>query len=261
MGGSTRNEHEEEGDRPHDLAEKEESVSDYSDLIGLPNYPLSELKRKREFRRETGKPIEDDGLAALLRMIHLQLPFKAGYCYSNVERIVLNARANEFKVVPYAGWLLIGPTKPVHHAWAVFDGKVIDFSALKDSARIAEEFNKKWAPVVEERREAALALGSHEEQREAWVQFQMDSRKAWIEHEKPYIEGDIIENRVWGVPAEGYAYIGCPCLPDEARVIFNKWHEKYGATSDHAAPGQRTPAQLIEAGLDDEARRGIEGRA
>lgn len=238
------------------------------DLIGLPRYPLGHPGLKRVFRLETAKRIEDDGLAALMRQVHKRTPFKAGSCYTNTERVIANAKGNGWSgVLPFAGWLIINEGLPIHHAWAVHQGQVIDFG----SARIPPEFlralDEKWKKIGEERRRESVQkteaivdpVVAVESARDAWVKFEIDRRKELNAICRPYEEGDIIEHRAWGLPPEGHVYVGCPCTPEEARVIFNKWHAKYGERGE--GPGELSVTQMLERGLENNARKTLEGIA
>lgn len=233
------------------------------DLIGLPRYPLGHPGLKRVFRPETSDPINDDGLAALMRQVHKTKPFKSGLCYSSTERIILNAVNNGWKnVLPYSGWVIIGDSAPVHHAWAVHQNQVIDLCSVRLPEQILRGMDERFHALSLER-EKDYAIKSIEIKdkdaraafmRQEWVRFQIDWRNEMNAIFKPYEEGDIIEKRVWGLLPYNYTYVGCPCTPQDARALFNKWHAKYGAISDHEGPKELTITQMLERGMESEAR-------
>jgi hypothetical protein len=221
----------------------------FLDLVGTPRYPLNIPQYKMVFEEAGASVIADDSLAALMRQVHKAKPFQSGYCYTNTKRVVDNAVANGWdKILPFAGWLIIGDTRPIHHAWAVYEGKIIDLCTVRIPTDKLEEFDRKWKKIGARCQEAAKRMGDRDKEREVWIKFQIAARKASIEFANPYEEGGIIENRVWGVPAPFHVYVGCPCDPNEARTIFNQWHRKYGEADNHEAPGVKTPMQMLEAG-------------
>lgn len=243
-------------------------MNDWIDAIGEPMYPLGHPALKRVFRPEVSKRIEDDGLVALLRQVHKGKPFKSGLCYSNVERIIINCVNNGWRnVLPYAGWLIIGGQAPIHHAWAVHQDQVIDLGSPRIPKEVLlsmdEQVNSLEVQRYEEAKAAAKTLHDPEAvaafMREEAIRFGIERRKLMNEVCRPYEEGDIIENRVWGLLPHNFVYVGCPCVPDEARRIFNQWHPKYGKQGDHAGPGQLTVSQMLERGMESEAREKLGG--
>lgn len=240
------------------------------DLIGLPRYPLGHPGLKRVFRPETADPINDDGLAALMRQVHKSKPFKSGLCYSNTERIILNAANNGWKnVLPYSGWVMVGDSAPIHHAWAVHQNQVIDLSSIRIPEQVIKAMDERLRALSREREQEvilkSLAIKDPEVrvafEREEWIRFQIDWRNDMNTTFKPYEEGDIIENRGWGLLPYNYTYVGCPCTPQDARAIFNRWHARYGAISDHEGPKSLTITQMLERGMEDEARKKLSGVA
>jgi hypothetical protein len=228
-------------------------MNDFLGLIGTPRYPLNIPQYQMVFEEAGSSVIEDEGLSALMRQVHKARPFQSGYCYTNTERVLANGEANGWsKIIPFAGWLLIGNTRPVHHAWAVYKGKVIDFCTTRIPTAKLDEFDRKWNEIERRCQEAVKEeferTGDRSKGKEVWIKYQIAARKASIEFSKPYDEGDIIENRVWGVPPPAYIYSGCPCDPVQAREIFRQWHPKYGKEDNHEAPGTKTPMQMLEAG-------------
>jgi hypothetical protein len=240
------------------------------ELIGLPRYPLGHPGLKRVFRPETADPIKDDGLAALMRQVHKGKPFKPGLCYSNVERVILNAVNNGWKnVLPYSGWVIIGDSAPVHHAWAVHQNQIIDLSSIRVPEPIIKAMDERLRTLSREREKESVLKSLEIKDpaareafmQEAWVQFQIDYRNDMNATFKTYEDGDIIENRGWGLISYNYTYVGCPCIPNDARAIFNRWHAKYGAASNHEGPGKHTITQMLDLGMEDAARKKLSGNS
>lgn len=213
------------------------------DLIGTPRYPLGHPGLRRVFSAGTGRPVEDDGLAALVRQMHRARPFMQGTCYGNTARLYSDATANDFKgIVPYGGWLLVDSPDsaqpiPIHHAWAVLgEDRLIDLSLLSTDYDIREAIYRKWwAKKPSEGRELLLW-------NVAW-------RRDKIEMTRPLYAEDPTQFRVWGVVPKGSTYIGCPCDAVESARLFRLWHSKYGKINDYDAPGVKSLSQQIEESL------------
>ncbi|MGH9390492.1 MAG: hypothetical protein ACRD1Z_12815 [Vicinamibacteria bacterium] len=236
------------------------TVDDYVSLVGTPRYPLCHPGLARVWRAGEGRFIDDAPLAHLLRAVHRGVPFQNGMCYSTVERVFVNAKANGWKnVVPYAGWLVIeSPTAPdgqtaiLHHAWAVCftgreaekgvigplvtEGLVLDFTVAMKSFETMRAF---WNGRRKEIQEAAEREGTEEAKVRCAVQW----RKEWVEAMRPLDEGDPVTCRVFGTVPEGHTYVGCPADMLEARKIFRDWHEKY---REGEGPGEKSLTQEIE---------------
>ena len=234
-------------------------VNPYLDMIGSPRYPLNSPSKLRVFLPEKATALPESPLADLLRVVHKRKPFTSGLCYQNTEQVVRNAHSLDYRVESYAGWLLIGNTDPIHHCWAVYEGQVIDFSTVKNASELEPAFRAKWEVIGKERAAEANKLPTQEAKKEAWITYQIEHRKAWIEEVRPFEEGDIIKNRVWGIPPSSFVYAGCPCTPDNARLIFRRWHSKYGKETSYEGPGSASLTQLIENGHLAEARSRLSG--
>lgn len=229
-------------------------MSQFLDLIGTPRYPVN--GPVQVFRPEEGRPVVDEMVAGIVRMLHAKKPFRSGLCYGNTDRIIETAHANEVRGIrPFAGWLLIHDTAPIHHSWVVYGkNQIIDLAQLKNVDVLNKAFNEKWSKLEEQIAEKAKLLTDTREQAALWVEFQIAGRTEWIETNKVYEDGDVVENRVWGVPPSNMIYAGCPCPPDEAKKIFNNWHKKYGKTDRMEGPGEASITQLIESGQGAKAR-------
>lgn len=216
--------------------------------IGTKLFPLGERRaEKRVFTFDTTKKIVDEDLAALMREVHRQRPFAAGFCYSVTEQVVKNAVANGWPYVQFfSGWLMIDDAKPLHHAWAVSGSYVIDFTNVFCSPDLIEDFDREMKP----RADAARAGDA-----DAWIEWAVLWRRLWLERLQPYEAGDIIENRVWGQVPRKFTYVGCPSDQYESRQLFQRWHKKYGEGSD--GPGEMSPIQQIEQALRTNGEAGI----
>jgi hypothetical protein len=237
----------------------------YEDLIGTPRYPLGHSGLKRVFTNPSTR-IEDEGLAALIRKVHASRPFQFGQCYSNVERAVANAKGNGWKnVLPFAGWLMIKDQEPIHHAWFVLtvggESKPIDLSSFTVPAPELKALDEALAKESAERlrdakkkTEGLPAAEANQIVKQAWLDWQIECRQRSSAVFRPYETGDIVSCRVWGDVPVGHVYIGCPCLPNEARNIFLRWHPRYGKQSNHAGAAEPTVMQLVEQGRVADAR-------
>jgi len=207
------------------------------DLIGGPLFPLGHPKKKVVFGPGRGKPIQDENLAALVRTIHKRDLFQVGECYNNVDILQKNLNANGWwKTTCFVGWMLSDfLPKNIHHAWLVFNGEsVIDLGQF----RFAREISNKLRPLHAKIKEEFTKAGKTE------TAFEIHWREIWCRELFAYEHGDVITNRVWGQVPEGFVYVGCPCTPDQGRLLYNNWFKKYGKETD-TVPGQLTPTQVI----------------
>lgn len=227
-------------------------MNPHLDLIGTPRYPLNvKMKFRTIFEAEESGFIDDDNLASLMRQIHAKNPFKSGICYGNTERVVRNASENGWpRITAYAGWIMVKDEPPVHHSWAVLDGKVIDFSFVVIPIDVLTKFNDEWVKRGQEYYARSKGTGQLDQE---WVQYQLDSRKAYLDLNADYESGDLIANRIFGRIPSIIVYCGSPCSPEEARRIFNIWHPVYGKAED--APGEASVIQMLGKGDDDGAKK------
>jgi hypothetical protein len=227
-------------------------MNPHLDLIGTPRYPLNvKMQYRTIFAADGTRPIEDEGLAALMRKVHEKVPFKSGLCYGNTERVVCNAAENGWSGIrAYAGWIMVKDEPPVHHSWAVLNGQVIDFSFVVIPMEVLTKFNEEWGRRGQAYYARSKGTGQLDQE---WISFQLESRKAFLDLNNDYERGDIIPNRVFGKIPSIITYCGSPCSPDEARRIFNIWHPIY--VKDHDGPGEASVIQLLGKGDDEGAKK------
>lgn len=221
-------------------------MSDILSLIGTPRYPLRRPKESYTWSSLEGERINDPVLADVLRAAHKRKPFVPGRCYANVEVVVTNAMAYGFTITPMVGWMVIG-SSAIHHCWAALYVKksrwpyrLIDMSSVFLAQELTNNF---WEKEGWEERKKKAEKGTWEE----YVDYAVAWRKAFVEMIRPHEEGDIIENRVFGVVPKHTTYIGSQCTPDEGRLEYQRWHAKYGDIE--AAPGDPSLVQEIEEAL------------
>lgn len=219
-----------------------------TDLIGGPMYPLSNPKKKKVFEEGWGEELpEDDGFAALVRVIHERTPFDFGHCYSNADKVVTNGWGNGWRghrLIPYAGWIAFDndPDYWIHHAWAVLDDKhLIDMGCCRMSTVI----DKKMGPERDAMRKEMSEAGKSS------FEFAIAWRLKYCEVMKAFEDGDVVENRVWGKVPPRMTYAGDPCGKERAVEIYNKWNET--TKRDDAVTPTQLIAMLIKKGLSAEA--------
>ncbi|SRR5579885_2879786 len=232
------------------------------DLIGTPRFPLNDPKRKRIFTREGARPIDAPVLADVIRAVHKRTPFGSGFCYSTTRKVVENARGNGVGGVnPWAGWLIIGGV-PVHHAWVVYQREqVIDLTSIRNIDDIDDQCREKWAKIGDAREVEALALADPEDRKNLWINFEVEKRKDLAAICAPFEAGDVIDNRIWGVPPRNFIYVGCPADPGAAKRLYRQWHAKYGMSAYQDGLEHASVGQLLGMGREDLARARLKERA
>ena len=126
-----------------------------------------------------------------------------GFCYSNVENLVEAFKAAAIqseRYRTYAGWMFIGDTLPVHHAYTVVDDKyMLDFSTDK----------------LFENQQHYIGL-TQEEIKEKLVAEYLERRK--LKHS---------ERATFGKVGSLYLYVGSRCKPQDGKRIYQKLVKAY----------------------------------
>lgn len=133
------------------------------------------------------------------------LPYQIGHCYTNTENVVNALSAAGYSVKSYCGWLFIGPgTHPIHHCWAVLDGKhVID---LADDNTLLMANQEQFERAVSEEERAALHVEFTK-----WSLAYKHSERCM-----PF-----------GMPSPRFLYIGCECDRVTGINIYNRLCREY----------------------------------
>src|SRR5699024_7279124 len=99
-------------------------------VIPSHQYPLND--KLKVFTRDNTEPCKDEQI----KVIFDSVKYEIGKCYGNTRRLLDALEANEIpksRYKSYVGWLFIGDTMPVHHAYTVIDGKhLLDFSPMHE---------------------------------------------------------------------------------------------------------------------------------
>lgn len=126
-----------------------------------------------------------------------------GYCYTNVQRMVEaleTAAIQSERYTAYVGWLFIGDTLPVHHAFIVVDDKyMLDFSTDK-----LFEDGQHYSGLTQEEVKDRVA--------------------------KQYIERRKLKNSeraAFGKVGSIYLYIGSRCKPQDGKRIYQRLVKAY----------------------------------
>lgn len=166
--------------------------------IGSDLFPVARKDAMRKFHKGNTRSLEYPELSAALE----SQEFKAGMCYTNANVVQVIAQKLGIPVQFYAGWLLIGQEQmPIHHAWCVIDGNVIDTSMdVRDMIAFKKvDYTKpNW-------REQALELMKQEAQTHVPVN----------------------QRSIWGKVDDPLYYVGSPDSPQNARIIFNTLLDRY----------------------------------
>lgn len=137
--------------------------------------------------------------------------YKIGHCYGNTEELVANLAARGIEAVPYVGWLFTGSgIYPIHHSWCVIkrDGSqsVID---LSDDMTV---FSSYIQYAERERKEK-------QEPKEMLLEFTREVREQRIPNS--------IRCTPVGQVFPDWLYVGCPCAPEDGRLIYNRLLRRY----------------------------------
>lgn len=114
-----------------------EGLTEKQLIIPSQMYPLS--GPMEYFCSENTEDCDDQQLREIYDSIEPQI----GFCYSNIERLadaMAEAGIHRSRYRTYCGWLFIGWSLPIHHAFMVVDNKyMLDFSINK-AFEIEEQF-------------------------------------------------------------------------------------------------------------------------
>lgn len=100
--------------------------------IGSSLYPVKDRKNVQVFYESNTTPFKHEGLEKWIDTHD----FKAGFCYTNAELLRQAGQELNLPIEFYAGWVFIADHVPVHHAWAVIDGNVIDTNFRKSTIEV-----------------------------------------------------------------------------------------------------------------------------
>lgn len=169
--------------------------------VGSKLFPVARKSLTRQFTFDNTEPIDNKRLAAVVD----KLTYKMGFCYTNMNLLVSQAKAAGVELEFYAGWFFIGERAPIHHAWAVYNQKsVIDPSYSMSETLILDQIDytkPDW------RREAVRLLIRNEK-------------------EKSPASVDCVYGKVPVSPIR-LIYVGCPDTRINAINIYKRTIAKY----------------------------------
>jgi hypothetical protein len=142
---------------------------------------------------------EDPDMLAVIDTVRYQI----GHCYTNTKHVVDALRKAGFDAVSYAGWLFVGEQTPIHHCWAVVNGKVI--------VDLCDDYpmQKVVCPNIDQLH--------GDEVKQAAADFIRGSRH-WP---------NSVRCCPIGQPTPWFYYVGCPCEPNAAAQIWMKLIKDY----------------------------------
>ena len=158
-------------------------------------YPLSSKSGISIFLDENSKLIEDERVH---KAVNLQ-KFKMGHCYSNTLSLIEYLSSLGVEAKPFAGWIFLGNNYPVHHAWVVLDGNVIDGSVRKNEVDFLNDLAKQNL--------------SQEELRAKYKDYLIREMNSKVPNSERIVLGDI---------PKGIVYVGSEDKPEEAKNRFRK---------------------------------------
>lgn len=173
-------------------------------------YPLSNLRDSRLMSWNNSKKIDNIELINAFDFCS----FGIGVCYSNAEKIYLEALKRNIEVEYFAGWLFVGRTAPLHHAWVVYGNSILDGSIL---ANQFEYFSRN--PIDE----------NNSKHREMYADYVVKEQTSLTPNSKKFIFGK--------VPAPLF-YLGSPDTPDNAKATFRKLQNDFPNHPSYKRDGQ-----------------------
>lgn len=167
-------------------------------------YPLNGKYEVFHYRN-TAQVTDKNVLAAFDEVV-----YKIGHCYSNTKELLLHLKRKGYMAVPYVGWLFTSSYDiPIHHCWAVVIGpegkSILDLG--DDYCVMLSEDNQKNFDTAQNIEEMRLMIASFQE----WAGKHPNSMRC-----APV-----------GIPAPFLLYVGCPCDPDEGRMIYQRLMRQY----------------------------------
>lgn len=171
-------------------------------------YPLKSPKSSCFFTHENTNVVTDE----LLKRIFNLCTFNVGKCYYNANLLYQLAKQNGLDVEYYAGWLFVCGTPPLHHAWVVYQGNVIDGSILSSMFKYLSQINS----------------GSSN-YREDFAECLVNEQKKNISNSEKYIFGHVPEQLV---------YLGCPDTSKNAQETFRTLAIKFPNHPSYKKEGQ-----------------------
>lgn len=153
-------------------------------------YPLRSIKTSCFFTHQNTNVVTNE----LLKKIFNLCTFRVGKCYYNADLLYQLAKQSGLGVEYYAGWLFVCNTPPLHHAWVVYQGNIIDGSIISSMFKYLDQINN-----------------SSSNYREDFAEKLINEQKKNISNSEKYIFGRVPEQLI---------YLGCPDTPEHAEETF-----------------------------------------
>lgn len=167
---------------------------EYFDAVKIPSgyWPLN--GPMEVFHCKNTRKIEDSRVFEIMDSV----TYQTGFCYTNSKAITEGLRKAGYDAKTYVGWLFCNSSEyPIHHAWTVLDGNVIDLSDMF------------W--VADANRDKFDAATTKEEGEILYIQF-----AKWLESHPNHKRG------IPGWPYPSLLYVGCPCSAEQGKMIYNR---------------------------------------
>lgn len=157
--------------------------------IGSKLFPVERKSKTKLFATEN---TEELNYPTLRKALNLE-QYEEGRCYLNAEKVFMLGKLLKIPIEYYAGWVFVGSGQPpMHHAWNVLEGNVIDTSMNildYDVLKGVDPKNPDW------RKEVAPLL---------------------VENKKKPASQTAVFGQVW----PWLLYVGCPSTGEHARKMF-----------------------------------------
>jgi len=122
--------------------------------IGSKYYPVKNKSDIKFFTCQNTEKNENTELSDFVNSLNIT----PGFCYTNAELICKSVIGRKLSIEFYAGWIFVGDKEPLHHAWVVCDGNVIDVNVRNSSVEVLKTIdysNSNWRSIAVEKIKAA----------------------------------------------------------------------------------------------------------
>ncbi|MCS7460372.1 hypothetical protein N0M98_09480 [Paenibacillus doosanensis] len=167
-------------------------------------YPIADLKNIRIFHKDNtiDSVINNEELASELNKHN----FETGQCYSNAVKVCEIGRKLGVNIEFWVGWVEVSKgLVPIHHAWNVYDGHIIDVSISYHDAIVIKQTEE--------------AIQKMEQKKNMRFMARTEMYAAMLRKMEPKRPPTIID-RVFGAILDEKTYIGSPDTIDNA---VNTW--------------------------------------
>lgn len=169
--------------------------------IPSPLFPISLPDKMQVFCAENTKHLHHPEIESIFNL----LEFQEINAYENAKSLFSLAKNRGFALKYYSGWVFAGASFPIHHAWCVYKGNILDGSILKNLHTLMMEV---YQNAKTQSMDFVKAL----------------NRKILAIKDSGEANADLY---IYGKLPENYTYIGSPDTADNATDTFKELIREY----------------------------------